>query len=357
MKKIKFLLVVVFSVFMFMPNVNAVTIDDLVTADSNNISSVKEIDGTSFTFGNSIELKNKINGISFVAGNTIKNSSSSDYAFIAGNNINLDNISAKDIFVAGNVITVNSDSIERDVYIAGSDITVNGEIGRNLYVTGDNITINATIGGNLTLAGSDIKIGDNTSVSELFKYNDDAKIDISKSANINKVDAYESDDVDEDDDSLVSTLFSRIKLYVNILLLSIILLYLFKGFFKATLKEDINASSIIKNLAIGFATLIFVPIILLLLLISYMGVSISLISLMLYIAIIYLSSIFTVYYFTKKLLDKKIENDYLKLTIGLLFMYLVRFIPFVGGIITAFSLFFGIGLAVITSIRIIKERK
>lgn len=356
MKKIKFLLVVVLMSFMFIPNVNAVTIDDLVTVDSDNINAVKEVDGTGFTFGNNVELKNKINGISFVLGNMITDSSTADYSFIAGNNVKLDNISAKDIFVAGNIITITSDSIERDIYIAGNDITINGDIGRNVYVTGSNITIDATIGGNLTTLGDNIKIKDNTIVGELFKYNDDADIDISEKATINDTKTYEGNG-DENTNTLVDTLMSRVQLYINILLISFILLFLFNGFFNETLKNDMNASNIVKNLAIGFAVLIFVPIVLLLLLISYMGVSISLITSMLYIAIIYLSSIFTVYYFTKKLLDEKIENDYLKLTIGFLFMYLVRFIPVVGGLITAFSLFFGIGLSITTSIKLIKENR
>ena len=132
---------------------------------------------------------------------------------------------------------------------------------------------------------------------------------------------------------------------------------IFKKFFKELVKNDLEAGFVIINTLKGLGIVVFFPIAAIIMLITTFGVGLSVISTFLYIIAIYTSSVFTAYYFGKKLLNKKIKNDYLLLVVTLAIIYAVRFIPYLGGLFTAFSLFFGIGILVSTCSKLIKKRK
>ena len=348
MKKINLFLVGIIALFFMLPNTSAISVDSLFKAD-NIIKYSKEVDGSFFTAGNSITLKSKINGISFVAGNTLNVSTESDYSFIAGNEIDLKDIKVNDLFVAGNNILIDSEEIKRDVYAAGNNITINGVVGRNLSVGGETVTIDGTINGDALIDAENIVITGDSIIEGKLSYNKDAKVKISKSAKISKTEVRKALNVKPTfKQKLVSNLLSC----TRILLLGLLLIMLFKKFFDKVASD----SSIASSLGYGFLALVLIPIISVILCITSIGLSIGLILFVLYIIMIYLSTIFTGYYSAKRLLSSKINNDYILLFLGVVLIYVLRFVPYIGGLVAFLSLLFGMGITLKTVINLISNK-
>lgn len=337
MKKNRIVLIFILS-FIFIFNVEATSFSD-VSNIGDKIETKKDVDGSSFNIGNTVKVNNNSNGINFTLGNIAEVSGKSDYSFIVGNEVNIKDADFKDGFIAGNIVNIES-NIKRDSYIAGNIINLDGKIGRNVYITGSEVTINGEIEGNVSIAAEKITVK-NAKINGTLNYNDDARISISKNSSISKSKTYESN---KNEKSFVNKIFSVFELYTNLLLLGIILMLMFKKMFDKIEKLEVNFESIVKHFSIGFLFLIAVPIISLILISTMLGVGIGLILLAIYFIIMYMSSIFSCYYIFNKLLNKKIENKYTILIVGLVIIYALRLVPVISGIVQPVFLLVGIGI-------------
>lgn len=341
MKKVKIFVELLLISLMFLSPVNAIDTEELAHAGES-VKLDKEIQGSSFTAGNNVDITSRIDGINFAAGNIINDSSTSDYSFIAGNQINLNNISTKDLFIAGNIININSSTIKRDVYVAGSEVNFDGIIGRNMNIAAGKVVINGNIKGNVVIDADTIEISDNVIIEGTLKYNEDAKTTISKSTSIVDIKTYKNSSNTKK--TIIDSLYEIFISFGSALLCGAILLALFRKYFEKISSNNLDANYFFKHVLIGLVVLVVVPIISIILMITGIGLSTSLITLAIYSIIIYLSNIITGYYFSKNILSSKITNEYLILLIGLFVIYFARLIPIIGGLVSLFSLLFGIGL-------------
>ena len=78
--------------------------------------------------------------------------------------------------------------------------------------------------------------------------------------------------------------------------------------------------------------------------ITVVGLSTGIVTLILYGVLMYLSTIFASYKLTSALLGNKIKNDYLLLLIGLAAVFIIKLIPFLGGLCSFILVCLGIGL-------------
>ena len=342
MKNIRKVLTILLISVCFIPSVNALDLKEL-TSVGDTVKVDKNKSGSSFTIGNSVDITSKIDGLNFEAGNIINDSSQSDYSFVAGNVINLNDNTVKDLFVAGNQINLKSNNIERDVYIAGSTVVIDGTIGRNLSVVAENVTINGQIKGNVVINAASIKVSSDAIINGSLKYNDTAKTSISKKSNVVNIKTYKGI---SNTKSFVDKSYEMLTSYSNALILGIILIALFGSFINKISEEDISSNNIFKNLVSGLGVLILFPLIAFIVLLTGVGVATSFVSLAIYCILIYISNIITSYYFGKKFLSSKMNSDYLILTLSLLALYVIKFIPILGSIVSIFSILFGMGIIV-----------
>lgn len=354
MKKVRVFLSFLFAMFLFIPTSFAITINDLADADET-LSVDKNIAGTSFKAGNNVNLSSKIDGISFVAGNNVDDSSESDYAFIAGNMVNLKDVKTKDLFVAANQLTIKTDYIERDVYAVADTVNIDGTIGRNLYVGASKVNINGTIIGELVIDADNIVISENTVVRGTLKYNEDAKI-TNNSKNKIKTKTYKSTNNEKSID-FTSKIFDVLESFGNILVLGLILLMVFKKLFDKIDSVELNGSNIIKNIGFGLLLLFVIPIATLIFILTSIGVATAFIGIALYVIILYSSTVFTSYYFGKKILNSKIDNDYLILILSLLVLCIVNAVPLIGSLTSLVSLLFGTGIFITSTYEILFPKK
>jgi hypothetical protein len=87
----------------------------------------------------------------------------SDY-FGAGGLVNLTDTVEGDAFLAGGHVTIASE-VRGDLVAAGGEVSVGGNVGDDLYVAGGNVKIDAIVTGNARVAGGDVEVGPATVIA------------------------------------------------------------------------------------------------------------------------------------------------------------------------------------------------
>lgn len=334
MKK-KFLTIVVLIISLFTLQVDA---KQFYANEKVKVS--EQQDNSIFAAGVELDISSFIDGAVFAAGEEINISSSQDIMFIAGEEINIEDAYTKDAFLAGTDIEIKNSQI-RDLYAAGEEIEINSPISNNAYLAGEKVVINSEIMGNVSIAAAEIIIKDNAKINGTLEYPEDAYVNISKEAVINKTKEYK-----QTKEAVAVTIATQIEefivSYLGVLLTGILLMYLFKKQFDKLEKEELTFKNVMSKAGLGFLVLVASPIAVCLLMCTVIGVPLSFIALALYIILIYTSIIPSGYFFAYKLLKDKVKNEYALLAIGILGIKLLEYVPFIGGFVMLISLCFGL---------------
>ena len=319
-----------------------------VAESDETINQTGKYDSTRFLAGNTINSKAEIDGISFVAGNDLTLEGKTSYGFYAGNIININEIVEKDLFAAGNNITIGEDAkIERDVYIVGNQIKIKTDLNRDLRAGGTRVDISGiTIKGDAYIASEQIILDENTVIEGKLTYPEDAKITGFEKAKVEKTEKIKTTNIEIEytmKDRIRSFIFSSISAILTL----IIVFFIIPSAKEKLDKNEVTPGNVLKTTGIGFLTLIIVPIVALVSLITIVLSPVALIALVMYIISIYLSSLFA-YYIVGNEITKKMnkENKYLAIIIGVVSVKLIKFIPVIGGLVSAFAFFYGMGLIV-----------
>lgn len=302
----------------------------------------EDLDSSLFAAGEKVDVNATVDGNSFLAANDVKVSGSHDSIFAAGKDITLNEVYTKDAFIAGQNIKIDSSTI-RDLFVAGDTIKISSDINGRVYAAGSTITINSTISGDVYIAAEIIKIGENANIYGTLKYPSDAKITIDEAAEINKKVTYTSSSSTKIETNYATIIMGKVSSFLGLLVAGLVLLFGYNKLFKEIEKEKFDSNTIVKTTITGLITLIVLPIAAIIVMCTGIGLSISLIALVTYFVLIYLSSIVTAYYFGNQYLKQKIDNQYLLLTASLACLFVIKLIPYIGGIVGFISLCFGLG--------------
>ena len=351
MKKVFKILMVIALVMLINPVIAKADVNEGLFRADYDITVNDEMEGSGFIAGNTVAINNKINGILFGAGYTVNVTGESDYAFVAGNIINLNGASFKDGFVAGQTLELNDVKVDRDLYAAGQNIKVSGNVGRNLFVAGSDVVIDGVVNGNLYVDGTNITINSDTVVNGKLIYNEDANIVTSKDAIITATETYKNKSVSTETETevslgakILSKVISTAVSLLNILVVGLLMVLIIPNLFKRL--REMETNKILPSLAWGLLILIAVPIVSIIALITYVGVSAGIILLVLYFVFMYISTILSTYTITSLILKDKVKNPYLVLLIGLTCLYVIKLIPFLGGLVTFGFICIGLGLII-----------
>lgn len=307
-----------------------------------NVTIDKNVDSSLFAAGESIDVNATVDGNSFLAANEIKLAGNHDSVFVAGKDISLNEVYTKDAYVAGQNIKIESSNI-RDLFVMSDTVKITSDITGNAYIGCSSVTINSYIAGDVYIAAETIKLGENAVIDGTLKYPSDAKITIDENAQVAKEVTYTSTTNTSKTTNYATVIMNRVSSFLGLLVAGLVLLFGYNKLFKEIEKEKFDSNTIVKTSVTGLVTLIVLPIAAIVVMCTGIGLSISLISLVVYFILLYLSSIVTAYYFGNKYLKKKIDNQYLLLTASLACLYVIKLIPYIGGIVGFISLCFGLG--------------
>ena len=350
MKKIFKLFIVLF--LLITPNVcqaeTARLNNGLFQADYS-ITVNENMEGSGFVAGNVVSINNEVDGILFTAGNVVNVNSKSDYIFAAGSSVTLGGSKFKDGFFAGTYIELNDVSSDRDIYAAGQKITLTGSVGRNLFVAGETVIVDGEINGDLYVDATELIINSNTKINGKLKYNEDSKLAISKDAIIVSKTTYKNNSASTNLDSksltkatIVSKLIDTLVAFLNMLIVGLLMVLLIPSIFNKL--REIEPKRLLPSFAWGLLILLSLPVVALIIMFTYIGFSAGTIALVLYGVLVYVSTIICTYVITSLILKDKVKNPYLVLLIGLPCIYIIKLIPFLGGLVSFASICLGLGL-------------
>jgi len=373
MKKILFLISLVVLSFVYPVKVLAqdsnTKIPKIVTLSADEI-----INHDYFAAGEKVEIYGTVNGDVYVAGGqiTIDGTINGDL-LAAGGTININGKISQNVRIVGGQISINAD-IGKNVSLAGGNIQIDSstKIPGNLVIGAGTINIMAPVGKEVNLAGGDVTIGNEvkgdtqaavgdlrlTPKAHLFgnlTYWSQNKASIDESA---KVDGNISQtippQIQKPNEQSIRSVFRGFKLFAEIfsfistLVIGLLIVLLFPKFTVDTANLIDNKTFL--SLGIGLAALIITPILAIILMITLIGFIPGLLIFIWYFIAIYFSKIFVIFYIGQLANNQLSEESkpILSFIIGIIIFYLITLIPVIGGIISALSVFFGLGILIIS---------
>jgi hypothetical protein len=297
-----------------------------------------------------------------------------------------------DMYAAGQQVTIAGEVYD-NVTVAAQTVTLRGNIGGTVISTGQTVIIDGKIDSDVIVFSGDVRITENSSISgnlfvgtgylrmeggniggwihggagEIYlngKVKDSVIIGTDKasfgknySAKGTKLEVKDDFVLSEvvnppedletvlvDEDNVFSTIFffwSLISMFIVGLLIAL--------FFKNSTKQIVAYANdnILKNLGIGFIALVVIPVLAAILLLLIITIPAALILTGLYLILLYTSTIYSGFFVGSLILgtSKKIQENklILSLLVGLIIVFLLGEIPFIGWLFSLIFICFGMG--------------
>lgn len=317
-------------------------IPSITLADSRYISSEdnlvldKDYNNSHIAFGQDVSINNHVDGIYLVFGESLKYQAENDYVALFGNRLDISG-KIRDGAIFSNNVNFKDVEIERDIVIFGNRVELSGTFRGNVLIYADTVIINdSNIDQDLNVFSENLSIDKDTSVLGNLKYEEDTKISID-SDNINNIIVSNNRITENKKDEVLDHVYSVIRLLVIFLVMYLLIPKVF---------DKIN-NNVGKNFGYGLISFIVLPIVLIILLFTNLATSIAIIGIMLYIIFIMISKVLVGYIIGKYLYTKVFkleEKKYLCGLIGIIILYLLSIIPYIGGWITFASLIYSFGI-------------
>ncbi len=324
--------------------------EDIYGEANGTVESERSISHSFFLAGNEITSKDDIKGIHFLAGNLVNFDGSADYGAFAGNSLKVDGKIKNDLFIAGNSIEISENAeLGRDLYAAARSVTIKANLKGNAFVGGERVILeNTTIDGDLRLAAENIIFNGKVSIKGTFEYNDNAQITGLSNLSAAETKTYVGSSSTEKL-SLLTSATAKLLSLLGRLLITIILIAIAAKFSKRLIDEA-NLKNSWKDIALGLALLIAIPLAAIFVMVTVIGLPLALVGIGFYILFTYLANSVTGLVvgdlIAKKLFKKEKLHIFLKATIGIVLVTLLGFVPYIGGLISGISVCYGFGYLV-----------
>ena len=318
------------------------------------ISQREMIDNDYFYADQNVTVENKvIDGNAFIAGKDVdvKNITVNGSIAVAGQDVKLENVSVSgDIFVAGQEVKVETSSA-KNLYAAAQDVKISEEtiISRDSYVSGSNVIFNAnsdvlSIGANL------VEIGENAVIREL-RGETGEEATIANGANVveNLLKLVEkSGEVAEEAHKAVvtATIFGIIKKILTTLVMALIISYIVSKSSKKERIQKYTGEKIALNALLGLGLIFGVVLAAIIMFITVILIPVGIVAILGYIVmLICATAMGTTVIAIKLLKDKELstKNIILWSLLVAAILFVVKFVPIVGGLIGFIVTLIGIG--------------
>ena len=381
-KKQKFL---VFIILGFILTAFPLVSSAMTVKSGQNIIVSETIKGNFFAAGNLIMIEGTINGDVFVAGSsiTIKGTVNGD-VFAAGSSVEvlgtikgnlravgsdirvLGKVDRNILAAAANLIVDQGAVVGGNITCAGSTLLLQGSVGSEVNAAAQNITIDSSIGGDVNLRldtknkKGQLSVLDNAKISGNLNYKALSQAEIKPGAKISGKINYTPLSVPKNQQK-VKTAFQRFGWFVrgfgllSLFLAGLVLIYLLP---KTTERiYQMMKGKGWSDLGIGLIGFIVVPVAGVLLLFTVIAIPLVLMSWALFMIALYFSKAMVAIAVGKWLAERfnwKLHSI-LHLLLGLVIVFLVSLVPFVGALVIWLAVLWAFGALLRIKLQIIKE--
>ena len=323
------------------------TVSDDLFAFSGTVTVAGNVEGDLVASGGNLTLSGSATQDATLAGGQINITGRvGDDLLAAGGNLNISGPIADNAVIAGGTIVLaQTASVGRDLQIAGGEIQIQGPVARNVNANGGQVTINSRVGGNVMANAQTLTIGPNAVIAGDLIYKSGQKANIASGAVIRG---------QTERQPLPKPQAKRAQPLVKALLwLGSFLAMFLVGVLLIAVAPNTAASSadrMIKSpwlsLLIGFIILVVMPVAIVIVFATLIGIPAALILLAAYLIMVYIARAYAAIGIGRWLFARFGSPNmslYLDLFVGLLILWLLAAIPFVGWFISLIALLFGLG--------------
>lgn len=336
------------------------------SGQSPHIMSNETINGTLYSAGNDFKMEGTVQGDLYCAGQNVEITGTVEGDVLcAAQNITVSGTVLGDVRVLGQVVNVKAKvggsasligqnvdidsaaTIARDVTILGQQTKVGGTIGRDVESLGSTFSSTAKIGRDLDVTAPEVSLGNGATVAGMFMYVSKADATVDSGAVVAGKTEHKQPPKDESDGQVSPAAYiSSVAItFSGFVLIGVALLLLAPRLVRATSASITRAP--FATLGAGFVGLIMPPVVSFALFISVIGASLGLVVLLGWIISMVMAMVFTAQAVGGKIIRKlkwhDALEDYASLIIGLLVIFLISLIPFIGGLVVFLAFTWGVG--------------
>ena len=313
------------------------TVDDTLMAAGNTVRIEGVVNGDLIAFGRTVEILGTVKGdLVSLSKRTVVSGTVEGRIFTFSESLDLDGLLAHNLYGFAQSLRVNDRGhVGEGVVVAAGDVTIEGDVKRSVNILASgNTDVSGTIGRDLTMSGGSLtltnsaRVGGNLS-ARLRQMNQAHIADGATIAGKRDIQVR----VRENQFTRPRFYFHQAVWFAGALLVGWLGLLLFPAFFRATTQA---VSSGWLSLGLGVAVLAGAPLAMIVAAITLVGFPISFMLLALYLTAIYLAKIWVGAFLGRILLKSpgSTKGDwFLGLLVGLLILTVVRFVPYLGGLV------------------------
>jgi cytoskeletal protein CcmA (bactofilin family) len=322
------------------------TVDDTLLASGNIVRVDGVVNGDLLAFGGSVEVRGTVKGdlVSF-AKRTVVSGTVEGNIYNLSNSLDLDGQLGHSLYGLMQSVRVNDRGhVGEGMVVGAGDVSLEGEVARSVTLYAGNADVSGRIGRELTMAG------DNLTVTNTARIGGNLSARVRELKNVHIADGATITGSREIQLRVRENHFTRPRFYffqavwlAAAMLVGWLGLILFPGFFQASTHA---VGSGWRSLGLGVAVLAGVPVAIIVIAITLVGLPASLMLLMAYLVAIYLTKIWVGAFLGQMLLKPTgaTTSDWLLgLLVGLLILTVVRFVPYLGGLVHLGVVCLGLG--------------
>jgi hypothetical protein len=322
------------------------TVEDTLLATGNIVRVEGVVNGDLLAFGGTVEVGGTVKGdlVSF-AKRIVVSGTVEGNIFDLSNSLDLDGQLGHSLYGLMQSLRVNDRGrIGEGVVVGAGDVSLDGEVNRSVTMAAGNADVSGSVGRALTMAG------DNLTLTNTARIGGSLTVRVHELKNVHIADGATIVGTRDIQVEVRENRFTRPKFYffqavwlAAAMLVGWLGLLLCPGFFQASTHA---VGSGWRSLALGIAILAGVPVAMVLLAITLVGLPASLMLLMAYLVAIYLAKIWVGAFLGQMLLKPTgaTKSDWLLgLLVGLLILTVVRFVPYLGGLVHFSVICLGLG--------------
>ena len=320
------------------------------------------VNGDVFAIGTTVTINGTVNGNVSLAGESVSIVGDvSDGARIAANDFSLSGSIGNDLVILGNTNVINSGGVVgRDLILTVASLTLNGAVERRVAGVAESVTHNGSVGAEFDISVGILTISDGASIGGDLTYHSENEAEIASGAEIGGEITHEmaaaTDDVD------VGFSFDSILVEIAGLVMTAVygtvLLLVFPRLTVSASNQLLENP--VMSIGMGIVFLIVVPIVSILVMIAVVGIPLGLIALLLYGIALFSAQVFVSLTIGRLLLSFFADGNrrliqFFGLLIGLLILFGVSFIPYVGPWAPLIVVILGLGGLMLAIGRLRKE--
>jgi len=324
---------------------NATVSDDLAAAGGD-VSVYGKVNGSVLAAGRDLTISGAVSGFIGAAGNTVNLSGAQGVVTAAGRHVAARSLSARNLALAGTRVEVDDLSrVARDVVAAGTSVTVRGTIGRDLRMAGSDLAVGARVSGNVYASGTNVSVLPGGVIRGDLVYESPNRAKIAGGATVlGRLIHRPARRAYSAPGRLVSGIFG----FFMMLLFGVVFVALFPRWSERSVGHVVESPG--WSVLWGLVGLIVTPIAAAIALVTIVGIPIGLASLAAYLVSLMLAVVVSGVALGGLVLRGR-AVVWWRLALGLLIIFLLGAIPFVGGLIWLAVVLFGLGALALSIVR------